>query len=608
MRRKEKWCVLGLAAFVLASLGVVWLGWNLGTPDQPAATAAEETPEVGDGAVGGAEIRGRVIDGAGLPLPGAVVTAGTASTVADAKGLFAFADLAAGEYAVEAALKGYGTPGPEGNRHRTVVLKQAEDESRPANVEGIELVMRKLGKLSGRVVSGGAAVAGATLRIAWLGEDGPAGRVAPYAIDPAGASLDGGSFVLDGVVPGRVRVQARVPGHSPVDSAVLVLGDGEHKSGILLDVGGPSQPLVAFTGVFGRVLDERDQAVGDAFIRLHAAGDDVWIRTDEQGIFTWQPPPESDVRGLTAQAVSPTHASSAAQPVQPGVEAMLHVGPGSTVRGRVVDATGAPVKGFLIAIYDARIEVAMPGGARAFAPQPFTQDDGSFELGPLQPGRFDLRAQAPDLAPGFARDVPVVSGQVTSGIVIALSAGAVVRGRVTAASDGRPLERAHVMLFDPTATLPPRTAMTDAAGEFRVPGVAAGRRSLRIQIEEFLTELASGIDVPAAGEVVRDVQLRQAVPGERFLFQGIGATLGQTDRGIVIAQLMDDAPAARAGLQAGDVILTVDRVAAAGMQVGQVVEMIRGEAGVPVSLEIERNGQRLMVTVERSRVVAKSPH
>ena len=89
-------------------------------------------------------------------------------------------------------------------------------------------------------------------------------RVAPYAIDPAGVSSEGGSFVLDGVMPGRLQVQARVPGHSPVDSAVLVLDDGEHQSGILLDIGEPSQPLVAFTGVFGRVLDERDQAVGDA--------------------------------------------------------------------------------------------------------------------------------------------------------------------------------------------------------------------------------------------------------------------------------------------------------------------------------------------------------
>ncbi len=599
MRRKEKFYKLGLAAFVLASLGLVWLAWNPGAPDQPAVTAAEETHEAG-----GAEIRGRVIDGAGQPLPGAVVTAGTASTVADAKGFFAFADLAAGEYAVEAALKGYSAPGPEGTRHRTVMLKQAESESRPANVEGIELVMRKLGRLSGRVVSGGAAVAGATLRIAWLGEDGPAGRVAPYAIDPAGVSLDGGSFVLDGVVPGRVLLQARVPGHSPVDSAVLVLGDGEHKSGILLDVGGPSQPLVAFTGVFGRVLDERNQAVGNAFVRLRAASDATLIRTNELGIFTWQPPPESDVRDLTAQAGSPRHAPSTAQPVQPGVEAILHVGPGGTMRGRVVDATGAPVKGFMIAIDDARIEMPM----MRKAPQPFTQDDGSFDLGPLQPGHFDLRVQAPDLAPGFARDVPVVSGQVTSGIEIALSALAVVRGRVTAASDGLPLERAHVMLFDPAATLPPLTAKTDASGEFRLPGVTAGRRSLRIQIEGFLTELSGGIDVPAAGEVVRDVQLRQADPGERFSFQGIGVTLGQTDRGIVIAQLMDDAPAARAGLQAGDVILTVDRAAAAGMRVGQVVEMILGEVGVPVSLEIERNGQRLTVTVERSRVVVKSPH
>jgi hypothetical protein len=599
MRRKGKSYKLGLAAFVLASLGVMWLAWIRGSPDQPAVKAPDETPAVG------AEIRGRVIDGLGWPLPGAVVTAGSASSVADAKGLFAFTDLAAGEYTIEAALKGYGMPGPEGNR-RTVVLKQAKGASRPSNVEGIELVMRKLGKLSGRVVSGDAGVSGATLRITWLGEDGQAVRVVPYAIDPAGVSSDGGSFVLDGVAPGNLRLQARAPGHSPVDSTVLVLDDGEHKSGILLDIGGPSQTRVAFTGVFGRVLDERDQAVGDAFVRLRLAGRDELIRTNEQGIFTWQPPPEGDMRGLTAQAGSPRHAPSAAQPVQAGVEAILHVGPGGTVRGRVVDATGAPVKGFLIIIDDARIEVLMIGGTTAFAPQTFTQDDGSFELGPLQPGRFDLRAQTPDFAQGFARDVPVVSGQVTSGIVIALTASAVVRGRVTAARDGLPIERAQVTLFDPTGTLPPRTAMTDAAGEFRVPGVAAGRRSVRIRIEGFLTELVSGIDVPAAGEVVRDVQLRQAEPGESFSFQGIGVTLGQTDRGIVIAQLMDGTPAARAGLQPGDMILTVDRVATAGMRVGQVVDMILGEAGVPVSLEIERNGQWLTVTIERSRVVVKS--
>jgi C-terminal processing protease CtpA/Prc len=182
-----------------------------------------------------------------------------------------------------------------------------------------------------------------------------------------------------------------------------------------------------------------------------------------------------------------------------------------------------------------------------------------------------------------------------------------VLGRVTAAGDGRPIERARVTLIDSTAILSPRTAVTDAEGEYRMPGVASGRRSLQIQIEGFLTELSSGIDVPAAGEVVRDVQLLRADQGKRFSFQGIGATLRRRNNDIVIARVMDNAPAARAGLKAGDVILMVDRVSASGMQVGQAVEMIRGEANEPVLLEIERNGQRLTVTVERRRVVVKSP-
>lgn len=385
-----------------------------------------------------------------------------------------------------------------------------------------------------------------------------------------------------------IRVQAASP--TPAPAAVA----GE-------------QPEV-FTGVSGKVVNSRALPVADAYVRFMVAGEEQWIRTDGQGIFNWQQPTGTDLRNMTAQAAAPAYAPSPALPIQPGVEALLRLGDGGRMRGRVIDASGTPIKGYLLAVDEARVELPLPGGARVYPPQPFSSDDGTFELGPLQPGRFDLRAQAPDLAPGFSRDVVVAAGQTTDGIVIVVSAGAKVRGRVTSATDGKPVERARVMVFDPNSAMPSKVAVTDATGSYEVTGVPQGRRSLRVQSEGFLAEMASGIEVPASVEVVRDVQLRQGAPGERFSFQGIGATLGKDERGIVIANLMDDSPGAKAGLQAGDVIVSVDRVAASGMQVGQVVELIRGEAGVPVTLEVERGGVRQTVTIERGRVVVKSPH
>ena len=69
-------------------------------------------------------------------------------------------------------------------------------------------------------------------------------------------------------------------------------------------------------------------------------------------------------------------------------------------------------------------------------------------------------------------------------------------------------------------------------------------------------------------------------------FEGIGARVTDVDGRIVITEPLEGAPAEKAGIRAGDVILEVDGASTAGWSVTQSVLRIRGPKGTPVELLI----------------------
>jgi C-terminal processing protease CtpA/Prc len=97
--------------------------------------------------------------------------------------------------------------------------------------------------------------------------------------------------------------------------------------------------------------------------------------------------------------------------------------------------------------------------------------------------------------------------------------------------------------------------------------------------------------------------------GERY--GGIGASALDASRfdpqppGPVVVGLVDGGPAAVAGLRLGDAIVGVDDTDTHGWSNSRVVEIVRGAAGTPVRLRVERPGvpQPLEITVERSEIV-----
>lgn len=91
-------------------------------------------------------------------------------------------------------------------------------------------------------------------------------------------------------------------------------------------------------------------------------------------------------------------------------------------------------------------------------------------------------------------------------------------------------------------------------------------------------------------------------------FGGIGAEIGNKNDQIVIVAPIDDTPAARAGLLAGDIILAIDDESTQGMAVDTAVSKIRGVPGTNVKLSILHKGlqESQIITITRDKIVIKS--
>jgi carboxyl-terminal processing protease len=92
-------------------------------------------------------------------------------------------------------------------------------------------------------------------------------------------------------------------------------------------------------------------------------------------------------------------------------------------------------------------------------------------------------------------------------------------------------------------------------------------------------------------------------------FQGIGAEIGIKDNVITVVAPLDDSPAQKAGLQAGDKILKIDGTSTADMDLIQAVSLIRGVKDTEVKLVVFRNeddSKTQEITVKRDVITVQS--
>jgi len=83
---------------------------------------------------------------------------------------------------------------------------------------------------------------------------------------------------------------------------------------------------------------------------------------------------------------------------------------------------------------------------------------------------------------------------------------------------------------------------------------------------------------------------------------GIQIALDEDTQQVVVVAPIEDTPAFEAGIIARDAIVEIDGKSTEGLELNQVVSMIRGKPGTSVLLTMERDGERLEFNVTRARI------
>ncbi|MCG6939063.1 MAG: S41 family peptidase [Gammaproteobacteria bacterium] len=91
-------------------------------------------------------------------------------------------------------------------------------------------------------------------------------------------------------------------------------------------------------------------------------------------------------------------------------------------------------------------------------------------------------------------------------------------------------------------------------------------------------------------------------------FGGLGIQVGMEDGFVKVISPIDDTPAYRAGLEAGDLIIRLDDKSVKGMTLNEAVKIMRGEPGTDIKLTVIREGsdKPLPFTVTRDIISVKS--
>ncbi|MEW6445777.1 MAG: S41 family peptidase [Pseudomonadota bacterium] len=118
--------------------------------------------------------------------------------------------------------------------------------------------------------------------------------------------------------------------------------------------------------------------------------------------------------------------------------------------------------------------------------------------------------------------------------------------------------------------------------------------------------MLSGLDPHSTYLDVAEFKDLQA--GTTGTFGGLGIEVGMEDGFVKVIAPIDDTPAQRAGIHAGDLIIRLDEKPVQGMSLNDAVKIMRGEPGTKIKLTVVRKGQEkpLEITLERDVIRVKS--
>ena len=122
-------------------------------------------------------------------------------------------------------------------------------------------------------------------------------------------------------------------------------------------------------------------------------------------------------------------------------------------------------------------------------------------------------------------------------------------------------------------------------------------------IENAIKGMVSGLDPHSSFLDAKGYKdLQESTAGE---FGGLGIEITKDVQGIRVVSPIDDTPAARAGVRAGDIIIKIDDKVSADRSLDENVKLMRGKPGTPITLTIARKGEIKPVVIHLVRAIIK---
>ena len=496
------------------------------------------------GAPGGA-VSGRIVDGAGLPVEGAVVHTGVGSLLrmganssgspvparnyTDENGEFLAIGLSPGErpVAVRAAGFGFWTG--------TSVVRAGA--TTPLLVTLLPAVACA-GTIS---ITDGSPAAGARV---YAGEFGTLGWFETRA-DVEGA------YVLDGLPEGAIDIRAELDGLGEATTQVFGVAGTTVRWDPRLSTG---------TLLVGRVVDEQGDPVARAGVSVSALPGASWgalVFTDEDGAFSVSNCPHA--KRLSVQVFGDMIAKKTTvrdvDPVSGPLTVHVRVAdePSATIRGRVVGPDGSPCRDAMV--------WAIGLGTNGTGFEPCEPDTGAFELGPLRPSDYELHVRS-NAHPEFTSAVKSLAAHETWDVgVIRLVSG----GRVRADLTGIWPSRIQALVRDTSGNHVQR--MAAGGGTLTSEPLPPGSYLLCLSGSEFGAciepfEIEVGLTTHVSAELIPGLEraIEAALPAGDL--DSLAAQLEvRTAQGVLVykraAQIAADRPLrARCGFIPGDYVVT----------------------------------------------------
>jgi carboxyl-terminal processing protease len=125
-------------------------------------------------------------------------------------------------------------------------------------------------------------------------------------------------------------------------------------------------------------------------------------------------------------------------------------------------------------------------------------------------------------------------------------------------------------------------------------------------LENAIRGMLSGLDPHSA--YLDQEEFKELQVGTSGEFGGLGIEVGMEDGFVKVIAPIDDTPAQRAGIQAGDLIIRLDDTPVKGLTLNEAVKLMRGKPGTVLKLTVVREGveQPLKIDIKRDVITVKS--